>query len=145
MSVPFSVLDLSPIVQGGTAADALRNTLDLARLAEQLGYKRYWVGEHHNMTGIASAATVVVIGHVAAGASTIRVGSGGIMLPNHAPLVVGEHCGALGALFPGRIDLGLGRAPGTDMQTSRALRRDLATNAEQFPQDVLELQAYFDD
>ena len=110
MTVPFSVLDLSPIVEGGTAADALRNTLDLARHAEQLGYKRYWVAEHHNMTGIASAATVVVIGHVAAGTRTIRVGSGGIMLPNHAPLVVAEQFGTLETLFPGRIDLGLGRA-----------------------------------
>ena len=145
MTLPFSVLDLSPIVEGGTAADALRNSLDLARQTEQLGYKRYWLAEHHNMTGIASAATVVVIGHVAAGTRTIRVGSGGIMLPNHAPLVVAEQFGTLESLFPGRIDLGLGRAPGTDMQTSRALRRDLATNADQFPQDVQELQAYFDD
>jgi luciferase family oxidoreductase group 1 len=145
MRIPFSVLDLSPIVEGGTAADALRNTLDLAQHAEQWGFKRYWLAEHHNMTGIASAATVVVIGHVAAGTRTIRVGSGGIMLPNHAPLVVAEQFGTLESLFPGRIDLGLGRAPGTDMQTSMALRRDLATNAEQFPQDVLELRAYFDD
>jgi luciferase family oxidoreductase group 1 len=145
MTIPFSVLDLSPIVEGGTAADALRNTLDLARHAESWGFKRYWVAEHHNMTGIASAATVVVIGHVAAGTSTIRVGSGGIMLPNHAPLVVAEQFGTLESLFPGRIDLGLGRAPGTDMATSMALRRDLATNAEQFPQDVLELRTYFDD
>ncbi|HEY6926153.1 MAG TPA: LLM class flavin-dependent oxidoreductase [Steroidobacteraceae bacterium] len=145
MTIPFSVLDLSPIVEGGTAADALRNTLDLAQHAEAWGFKRYWVAEHHNMAGIASAATAVVIGHVAAGTRTIRVGSGGIMLPNHAPLVVAEQFGTLESLFPGRIDLGLGRAPGTDMQTSRALRRDLATNAEQFPQDVLELRAYFDD
>lgn len=144
MTIPFSVLDLSPIVEGGTAADALRNSLDLARHVEQLGYKRYWLAEHHNMTGIASAATAVVIGHVAAGTRTIRVGSGGIMLPNHAPLVVAEQFGTLESLFPGRIDLGLGRAPGTDMQASRALRRDLATSAEQFPQDVQELQAYFD-
>ena len=145
MTIPFSVLDLSPIVEGGTAADALRNTLDLAQHAEAWGFKRYWLAEHHNMTGIASAATVLVIGHVAAGTRTIRVGSGGIMLPNHAPLVVAEQFGTLESLFPGRIDLGLGRAPGTDMQTSRALRRDLATNAEQFPQDVLELRAYFDE
>lgn len=145
MTIPFSVLDLSPIVEGGTAADALRNTLDLAQHAEAWGFRRYWVAEHHNMTGIASAATVVVIGHVAAGTRTIRVGSGGIMLPNHAPLVVAEQFGTLESLFPGRIDLGLGRAPGTDMQTSMALRRDLATNAEQFPQDVVELRAYFDD
>jgi luciferase family oxidoreductase group 1 len=145
MTIPFSVLDLSPIVEGGTAADALRNSLDLARHAEEWGYQRYWVAEHHNMTGIASAATVVVIGHIAAGTRTIRVGSGGIMLPNHAPLVVAEQFGTLESLFPGRIDLGLGRAPGTDQLTAQALRRDLATNAEQFPQDVLELQAYLDD
>jgi luciferase family oxidoreductase group 1 len=145
MTIPFSVLDLSPIVEGGTAADALRNTLDLAQHAERWGFRRYWLAEHHNMTGIASAATVVVIGHVAAGTRTIRVGSGGIMLPNHAPLVVAEQFGTLESLFPGRIDLGLGRAPGTDMATSMALRRDLASNAEQFPQDVLELRAYFDD
>ena len=145
MTIPFSVLDLSPIVEGGTAADALRNSLDLAQHAERWGFKRYWLAEHHNMTGIASAATVVVIGHIAAGTRTIRVGSGGIMLPNHAPLVVAEQFGTLESLFPGRIDLGLGRAPGTDMQTSMALRRDLATNAEQFPQDVLELRAYFDE
>jgi luciferase family oxidoreductase group 1 len=137
------VLDLSPIVEGGNAADALRNTLQLARHAESLGYRRYWLAEHHNMTGIASAATAVVIGHVAAGTRTIRVGSGGIMLPNHSPLVVAEQFGTLETLFPGRIDLGLGRAPGTDQLTSRALRRDLATNADQFPQDVLELQSYF--
>src|SRR5579859_4577336 len=143
MSVPFSVLDLSPIVEGGTATDALRNSLDLARHAEQLGYKRYWLAEHHNMTGIASAATVVVIGHVAAGTSTIRVGSGGIMLPNHAPLVVAEQFGTLESLFPGRIDLGLGRAPGSDQTTARALRRNLATDPEQFPQDVIELMQYF--
>jgi luciferase family oxidoreductase group 1 len=144
MKVPFSVLDLSPIVEGATAADALRNTLDLARHAEQWGYKRYWLAEHHNMTGIASAATAIVIGHVAAGTRTIRVGAGGIMVPNHAPLVVAEQFGTLESLFPGRIDLGLGRAPGTDMLTSRALRRDLATNPDQFPQDVLELRAYFE-
>jgi luciferase family oxidoreductase group 1 len=144
MKVPFSVLDLSPIVEGATAADALRSTLDLARHAEQWGYKRYWLAEHHNMTGIASAATAIVIGHVAAGTRTIRVGAGGIMVPNHAPLVVAEQFGTLESLFPGRIDLGLGRAPGTDMLTSRALRRDLATNPDQFPQDVLELRAYFE-
>src|SRR6202046_392 len=143
MRIPFSVLDLSPIVEGGTAADALRNTLDLARHAEQWGYKRYWVAEHHNMPGIASAATAVVIGHVAAGTRTIRVGSGGIMLPNHAPLVVAEQFGTLESLFPGRIDLGLGRAPGTDPVTARALRRDLAGDVDQFPQDVIELMSYF--
>jgi luciferase family oxidoreductase group 1 len=145
MTIPFSVLDLSPIVEGGTAADALRNTLDLARHAEAWGFNRYWVAEHHNMTGIASAATSVVIGHVAAGTRTIRVGSGGVMLPNHAPLVIAEQFGTLESLFPGRIDLGLGRAPGTDRQASLALRRDLDSNAEQFPQDVLELRAYFDE
>ena len=144
MSIPFSVLDLSPIGEGATAADALRHTLELARHAEALGYRRYWLAEHHNMTGIASAATVVVIGHVAAGTRSIRVGSGGIMLPNHAPLVVAEQFGTLETLFPGRIDLGLGRAPGTDPTTSQALRRDLATHAERFPQDVLELQGYFE-
>jgi len=141
--VPFSVLDLSPIIQGGTAADALRRTLDLARLAEHLGYNRYWLAEHHNMPGIASAATAVVIGHVAAGTSTIRVGSGGVMLPNHAPLVIAEQFGTLASLFPGRIDLGLGRAPGTDQLTARALRRGAANSADTFPQDVMELQAYF--
>jgi luciferase family oxidoreductase group 1 len=145
MTIPFSVLDLAPIVAGGTAADALRNTLDLARHAEEWGYRRYWLAEHHNMTGIASAATVVVIGHVAAGTRKIRVGSGGIMLPNHAPLVVAEQFGTLESLFPGRIDLGLGRAPGTDMLTSQALRRDLGTNPERFPQDVLELREYFNE
>jgi luciferase family oxidoreductase group 1 len=145
VAIPFSVLDLSPIVEGATAAQALRNTLDLARHAEQWGYKRYWLAEHHNMTGIASAATAVVIGHVAAGTRTIRVGSGGIMLPNHAPLVVAEQFGTLESLFPGRIDLGLGRAPGTDMETSLALRRDLASNAERFPHDVLELREYLDE
>ncbi len=141
--VPFSVLDLSPIIAGGDAALALRNTLDLARHAERLGYRRYWLAEHHNMRGIASAATAVVIGHVAGGTSTIRVGSGGIMLPNHAPLVIAEQFGTLESLYPGRIDLGLGRAPGTDQVTARALRRYLAGGADSFPQDVLELQAYF--
>ncbi|MFC5355822.1 LLM class flavin-dependent oxidoreductase [Azospirillum himalayense] len=137
---PISVLDLAPVPEGSTPGDALRNTLDLARHAERLGYRRYWLAEHHNMTGIASAATSVVIGHVAAGTSTIRVGAGGIMLPNHSPLVIAEQFGTLEALFPGRIDLGLGRAPGTDQMTLRALRRDPSV-AEQFPQDVLELQA----
>jgi luciferase family oxidoreductase group 1 len=140
--VPFSVLDLSPIPEGATAADALRNTLDLARHAEALGYRRYWLAEHHNMPGIASAATAIVIGHVAAGTRTIRVGSGGIMLPNHAPLVIAEQFGTLESLFPGRIDLGLGRAPGTDMLTAQALRRDLATDVDRFPEDVAELRAY---
>jgi luciferase family oxidoreductase group 1 len=143
--IPFSVLDLSPIVRGATAADALRNTLDLAQHAEQSGYERYWLAEHHNMTGIASAATAVVIGHVAAGTSTIRVGSGGVMLPNHAPLVIAEQFGTLASLFPGRIDLGLGRAPGTDQQTARALRRSMGPSDDRFPQDVIELQHYFAD
>jgi luciferase family oxidoreductase group 1 len=141
--IPFSVLDLSPILQDGSAADAFHNTLDLARHAEQLGYRRYWLAEHHNMPGIASAATSVVIGHVAGGTSTIRVGAGGIMLPNHAPLVIAEQFGTLESLYPGRIDLGLGRAPGTDQRTARALRRDRMDSADTFPQDVLELMSYF--
>ncbi len=140
--IPFSVLDLSPIIEGGDAALAFRNTLDLARHAEALGYRRYWLAEHHNMPGIASAATAVVIGHVAAGTRTIRVGAGGIMLPNHAPLAIAEQFGTLAALHPGRIDLGLGRAPGTDQRTMLALRRDPAS-ADAFPRDVLELQSYF--
>jgi luciferase family oxidoreductase group 1 len=141
--VPFSVLDLSPIVQGGTAGQALQRTLELARHAERWGYRRYWLAEHHNMPGIASAATSVVIAHVAGGTSTIRVGSGGVMLPNHAPLVIAEQFGTLESLFPGRIDLGLGRAPGTDPVTARALRRGQGNSADTFPQDVMELQAYF--
>ena len=141
--IPFSVLDLSPIVEGADAADALRNTLDLARHAERWGYRRYWLAEHHNMPGIASAATAVVIGHVAAGTTTIRVGSGGVMLPNHSPLVVAEQFGTLESLFPGRIDLGLGRAPGTDPRTTLALRRDRRAADESFPRDVVELQSYF--
>jgi luciferase family oxidoreductase group 1 len=138
--IPLSILDLAPIVEGGDAADALRRSLDLARHAERWGYRRYWVAEHHNMKGIASAATSVVIGHLAGGTSKIRVGAGGIMLPNHSPLVIAEQFGTLEALYPGRIDLGLGRAPGTDQLTVRALRRDWSS-AEEFPQDVLELQA----
>jgi luciferase family oxidoreductase group 1 len=138
--VPFSILDLAPVPQGKTPADALRNTLDLAQHAERWGYRRFWLAEHHNMIGIASAATAVVIGCVAAGTSTIRVGAGGIMLPNHSPLVIAEQFGTLEALYPGRIDLGLGRAPGTDQRTLLALRRD-PTAADTFPQDVLELQA----
>ncbi|WP_431855804.1 LLM class flavin-dependent oxidoreductase [Azospirillum sp.] len=137
---PISILDLAPVPLGATPADALRNTLDLAQHAERWGYHRYWLAEHHNMVGIASAATSVVIGHVAAGTRRIRVGAGGIMLPNHAPLVIAEQFGTLESLFPGRIDLGLGRAPGTDQTTLRALRRDPEV-AEHFPQDVLELQA----
>jgi len=138
---PYSLLDLSPIVMGGNAAQSLKNTLDLAQHAERWGYTRYWLAEHHNMPGIASAATAVVIGHVAGGTKSIRVGSGGIMLPNHSPLVIAEQFGTLESLFPGRIDLGLGRAPGTDQMTARALRRDVASAAESFPDDVVELQA----
>jgi luciferase family oxidoreductase group 1 len=140
--IPFSVLDLSPILQGGDAAQAFRNSLDLARHAERLGYKRYWLAEHHNMPGIASAATAVVIGHIAGGTTTIRVGAGGVMLPNHAPLVIAEQFGTLASLYPGRIDLGLGRAPGTDMRTAQALRRGLASE-DDFPNDVQELQGWF--
>jgi luciferase family oxidoreductase group 1 len=140
---PISILDLSPIVQGGTAAEALHNSLDLARHAERWGYRRYWLAEHHNMPGIASAATAVAIGYVAAGTNTIRVGSGGVMLPNHAPLVIAEQFGTLESLFPGRIDLGLGRAPGTDQLTAQALRRGQLNSADTFPQDVAELQGYF--
>jgi luciferase family oxidoreductase group 1 len=141
--IPFSVLDLSPIAMGSDAGRSLHNTLDLARHAEKWGYRRYWLAEHHSMPGIASAATSVVIGHVAAGTTSIRVGAGGIMLPNHAPLVIAEQFGTLEALFPGRIDLGLGRAPGSDQTTARALRRTLASDPEQFPQDVMELLHYF--
>ncbi|HEY8715992.1 MAG TPA: LLM class flavin-dependent oxidoreductase [Candidatus Acidoferrum sp.] len=143
--IPFSILDLSPIPQGANASEALRNSLDLAGHAESWGYKRYWLAEHHNMPGIASAATSIVIAHVAAGTETIRVGSGGIMLPNHSPLVIAEQFGTLASLFPDRIDLGLGRAPGTDQPTARALRRDVATVSDRFPEDVLELQHYFAD
>jgi len=141
--IPFSILDLAPITEGSDASAAFRNTLDLARLGEQLGYRRYWLAEHHNMPGIASAATAVLIGHVAGGTSTIRVGAGGVMLPNHAPLQVAEQFGTLAALYPGRIDLGLGRAPGTDQATMRALRR-YGDAAETFPDDVLELLHYFE-
>ncbi|RDU35738.1 LLM class flavin-dependent oxidoreductase [Neobacillus piezotolerans] len=142
--VRFSVLDLSPIIEGGTAADSLRNTIDLARNAEKWGYTRYWLAEHHNMPGIASSATAVVIGQVAAHTDTIRVGSGGVMLPNHSPLVIAEQFGTLESLFPGRIDLGLGRAPGTDQLTASALRRDWRMSADDFPNQVEELRAYFD-
>jgi luciferase family oxidoreductase group 1 len=141
--VPLSILDLSPIVQGGTAAQALHNSRDLARHAEEWGYRRYWLAEHHSMPGIASAATSVAIAYVAGGTKTIRVGSGGVMLPNHAPLVIAEQFGTLESLFPGRIDLGLGRAPGTDPLTARALRRGQSNSADTFPQDVMELQGYF--
>jgi luciferase family oxidoreductase group 1 len=143
--IPFSILDLAPIPQGSTASDALRNSLDLAQHAEKWGYRRFWLAEHHNMPGIASAATSIVIAHIAGGTKTIRVGSGGIMLPNHSPLVIAEQFGTLASLFPGRIDLGLGRAPGTDQSTARALRRDVAASADRFPEDVLELQHHFEE
>jgi luciferase family oxidoreductase group 1 len=142
-SVPISVLDLVPIVEGGTIAQGFKNALDLARHVEGWGYRRYWVAEHHNIPGIASAATSVVIGHIAGGTSTIRVGSGGIMLPNHAPLVIAEQFGTLETLYPGRIDLGLGRAPGGDQRTAQALRRNLGSSGDTFPRDLLELQSYF--
>jgi len=141
--IPFSVLDLAPVAEGSDVAHAFASTRDLAQQAERFGYKRYWLAEHHNMPGIASAATALVISHVAAGTSKIRVGSGGIMLPNHSPLVIAEQFGTLDVLYPGRIDLGLGRAPGTDQPTARALRRGRADSADTFPQDVQELQAYF--
>lgn len=137
----FSILDLSPVIEGGTVAQSLANSRRLAQEAEKEGYQRFWLAEHHGMRGIASAATALVIQHVAAGTETIRVGSGGIMLPNHSPLVIAEQFGTLEALFPGRIDLGLGRAPGTDMNTARALRRNLETSANDFPQDVVDLMA----
>ena len=139
---PLSILDLAFIPAGSTAADALHRSLDLAQHAERWGYRRFWLAEHHNMIGIASAATAVAIGHVAAGTQTIRVGAGGVMLPNHSPMVIAEQFGTLESLFPGRIDLGLGRAPGTDQLTLRALRRDINA-ADTFPQDVLELQQLF--
>lgn len=141
--VPLSILDLAAVVEGGDAAQALKNTIDLAQHAERWGYRRFWLAEHHNLAGVASAATSVVIAHVACATSTIRVGAGGIMLPNHSPLVIAEQFGTLEALHPGRIDLGLGRAPGSDQLTARALRRDLASSAESFPQDVVELMRYF--
>jgi len=143
--IPFSVLDLAPITAGSDAAQSFRNTLDLARHAERLGYRRFWLAEHHGMPGIASAATAVLIGYVAGGTSTIRVGAGGIMLPNHSPLVIAEQFGTLESLYPGRIDLGLGRAPGSDHATARALRRNLATDPDEFPRDVRELISYFED
>lgn len=139
----LSVLDLSPVIEGGDAALAFHNSVDLAQHAERWGYHRFWLAEHHNMPGIASAATAVVIGHVAGKTKTIRVGAGGIMLPNHAPLVIAEQFGTLESLFPGRIDLGLGRAPGSDQRAARALRRNLGSSGDTFPQDVLELRSYF--
>lgn len=141
--IPFSVLDLCPIAEGSNAAQSFKNSLDLAQHAERWGYQRFWLAEHHSMPGIASAATSVVIAHIAAGTATIRVGAGGIMLPNHSPLVIAEQFGTLASLFPGRIDLGLGRAPGSDPSTARALRRNLFSDPDQFPQDVLELLDYF--
>ncbi|HEY0711335.1 MAG TPA: MsnO8 family LLM class oxidoreductase, partial [Polyangia bacterium] len=140
--VPLSILDVAPIVQGSDPAQALANSLDLARHAEAWGYGRIWYAEHHNMPGIASAATAVVIAHIAAGTKSIRVGAGGIMLPNHAPLVIAEQFGTLAALHPGRIELGLGRAPGTDQRTARALRRTLIGDVDGFPDDVVELMSY---
>jgi luciferase family oxidoreductase group 1 len=143
--IPFSVLDLSPITEGGDAAQSFRNTLDLAQHAERWGFNRYWLAEHHGMPGIASAATSILIGHVAGGTKTIRVGAGGIMLPNHSPLVIAEQFGTLEALYPGRIDLGLGRAPGSDQATARALRRNLMSDADEFPRDVVELMDFMSD
>jgi len=143
--IPFSILDLSPITEGSTAAASFRNTLDIAQHAEKWGYRRYWMAEHHGMPGIASAATSILISHVAAGTSTIRVGAGGIMLPNHSPLVIAEQFGTLESLYPGRIDLGLGRAPGSDQVTNRALRRNLSSDPDEFPRDVLELMDFMSD
>jgi luciferase family oxidoreductase group 1 len=141
--IPLSVLDLSPVPEGSTAGQALRNSIDLARHAETLGYRRFWMAEHHNMAGIASAATAVALAHVAVATRTIRIGAGGIMLPNHAPLMVAEQFGTLAALHPGRVDLGLGRAPGSDQIAARAMRRNLAADVNQFPSDVVELMGYF--
>ncbi|MBO9572828.1 MAG: LLM class flavin-dependent oxidoreductase [Chitinophagaceae bacterium] len=143
MNIPVSVLDLAVITEGHTAADAFKNSLELAQRTEQLGYTRYWLAEHHNMESVASSATSVLIGYIAGGTSKIRVGSGGIMLPNHAPLVIAEQFGTLASLYPGRIDLGLGRAPGTDQLTAMALRRDRMGSANEFPQQVSELYTYF--
>jgi luciferase family oxidoreductase group 1 len=145
MPAALSVLDLSPITEGSDAARSFRNSLELAQHAERLGYRRFWLAEHHGMPGIASAATAVLIGHIAAGTRSIRVGAGGIMLPNHSPLVIAEQFGTLEALHPGRIDLGLGRAPGSDQATAQALRRDLASDADAFPQDVVELMDFMSD
>jgi len=142
--IPLSLLDLCPITEGGSATESFRNTVDLARNADRWGFNRYWMAEHHGMPGIASAATSVLIGHVAGATSRIRVGAGGVMLPNHSPLVIAEQFGTLEALYPGRIDLGLGRAPGSDQSTARALRRNLDGDPDQFPQDVVELLAYFE-
>ena len=143
--IPFSILDLSPITEGSDAAQSFRNSRDLARHAETWGYRRFWLAEHHGMPGIASAATAVLIAHVAGATQTIRVGAGGIMLPNHSPLVIAEQFGTLESLFPGRIDLGLGRAPGSDQRTARALRRNLQSSSDEFPQDVVELIDFMSD
>jgi luciferase family oxidoreductase group 1 len=143
MMLPLSVLDLSPITEGGDAGRSLRNSAELARHVERLGYKRFWMAEHHSMPGIASAATAVALAFVGANTSTIRIGAGGIMLPNHAPLIIAEQFGTLESLFPSRVDLGLGRAPGTDQAAAHAMRRNLASDANQFPQDVVELMGYF--
>jgi luciferase family oxidoreductase group 1 len=143
--IPFSILDLAPITEGSDAAESFRRSLDLAQHGERWGYHRFWLAEHHGMPGIASAATAVLIAHVGSGTSTIRLGAGGIMLPNHSPLVIAEQFGTLESLFPGRIDLGLGRAPGSDHATARALRRNLASDADEFPQDVVELMDYLAD
>jgi luciferase family oxidoreductase group 1 len=143
LMVPLSVLDLAPITEGSDAGQALRNSLDLARHVEALGYRRYWMAEHHNLPGIASAATAVALAHVAGGTSRIKIGAGGVMLPNHAPLLIAEQFGTLAALHPGRVELGLGRAPGSDQLTFRAMRRNLLADADQFPQDVVELMNYF--
>ncbi|TWO68497.1 LLM class flavin-dependent oxidoreductase [Caenimonas sedimenti] len=145
MPTALSVLDLAPITEGSDAGRSFRNSLELAQHAERLGFRRFWLAEHHGMPGIASAATAVLIGHIAGGTRTIRVGAGGIMLPNHSPLVIAEQFGTLEALYPGRIDLGLGRAPGSDQATSRALRRDLSSNPDAFPQDVVELMDFMSD
>ena len=141
--IPLSVLDLSPIVEGGTAGQSLRASAALAQAAERLGYTRFWMAEHHSMPGIASAATAVALAFVGSQTSSIRIGAGGIMLPNHAPLTIAEQFGTLESLYPGRIDLGLGRAPGTDQAAAYALRRSLGTDADQFPNDVVELANYF--
>jgi luciferase family oxidoreductase group 1 len=143
--IALSVLDLSPILEGGGPSQSFRNSLDLAQHAERRGYKRYWLAEHHGMPGIASAATSILIGHIAGGTTSIRVGAGGIMLPNHSPLVIAEQFGTLEALYPGRIDLGLGRAPGSDQLTARALRRNLMSDADEFPRDVMELIDFMSD
>lgn len=145
MTTPLSVLDLAPITEGSDAAQSFRNSLALAQLAERLGYRRFWLAEHHGMPGIASAATAVLIGHIAGGTKTIRVGAGGIMLPNHSPLVIAEQFGTLESLYPGRIDLGLGRAPGSDQATARALRRSLSSDPDEFPRDVVELMDFLSD